>query len=143
MTSETLISEADAIIGQLMAPDGVSDPYPLYDRLRTIAPNYLSAVGVRFVSSHEVVTELMRSKDFGQSFGLGSEGRDDSSFLHTIKESLILANPPTHTRLRKLVSPAFSAQNMNALIPRIQERVDRLLDVMARKLDLSVRTLMI
>jgi len=134
MTSETLVAEAEEIIQQLMAPVGVSDPYPLYDRLRTIAPNYRSVSGLRFASSYEVVAELLRSKDFGQSFGYGSDNHPDNSFISTVKESLILANPPQHTRLRKLVTPAFTVQKMNALTPRIQEQVSELLDVMAEKM---------
>src|ERR1700722_4651414 len=123
MTPQTLTSEPDAIIGELMSPVGVSDPFPLYDRLRTIAPNHLSATGVRFVSGYNLCFELLRSTDFGQSFGLGSDsqGPDRSSFIDMIKESLILSNPPEHTRLRKLVSRAFSARQINELIPRIQD----------------------
>lgn len=132
MTHDTAVLEADAIIGQLLSPAALENPYPMYDRLRELAPNHLSAVGVRFVSTHELCLELLKSKDFGQSFGLGSEGRDtESAFITTIKESLILSDPPRHTRLRKLVNLAFSARMIKELSPRIQERVDSLLDDMA------------
>ena len=135
MTLDVATMAPDEIIGALMSPVALADPYPLYDRLRTIAPNHLSAVGVRFVSTHDLCGELLRSRDFGQSFGFGSEGTDeDSTFIAMIKESLILANPPVHTRLRKLVSLAFSARMIKELSPRIQERVDGLLDVLAVKM---------
>ncbi len=124
--TQSLTMDADTLIGTLMSPETLQDPYPVYDRLREIAPNHLTAVGVRFVSTHELCMELLKSKDFGQSFGLGSEG--GSTFLATIKESLILSNPPRHTRLRKLVSLAFSGRMIRDLTPRIQERVDGLLD---------------
>jgi cytochrome P450 len=51
-----------------------------------------------------------------------------------IKESLILLNPPEHTRLRRLVSLAFSTRMIKDLSPRIQDRVDALLDVVAEKM---------
>ena len=140
MTQTIEALSADEIIGMLMSPVAMEDPYPLYERLRTIAPNHRSAVGVRFVSTYELVGELLRSKDFGVSYGFGSEGRDDEhAFLEMMKESLILLNPPQHTRLRKLVSLAFSGRMIKELTPRIQERVDELVDEFAAKLDRGER----
>ncbi|AKI98676.1 cytochrome P450 PksS [Archangium gephyra] len=42
--------------------------------------------------------------------------------------SLIMMDPPDHTRLRKLVQPNFTARAMEALEPRVQRLVDELLD---------------
>ncbi len=132
MTQDTAVLEADAIIGQLMSPVALENPYPMYDRLRQLAPNHVSAVGVRFVSTHDLCSELLTSDDFGQSFGLGSEGRDaESAFLVTVKESLISPDPPCPTRLRKFVDKAFLARLIEELSPRIQEQIDGLLDDMA------------
>jgi cytochrome P450 len=129
MTRQLIDMNADELIGTLMSPDALRDPYPIYDRLREIAPNHLTGLGVRFVSTHELCLELLKSKDFGQSFGFGSEGDgEESTFITTIKESLILSNPPRHTRLRKLVSLAFSGRMIKELTPRIQERLDDLMD---------------
>jgi cytochrome P450 len=45
-----------------------------------------------------------------------------------IAHSLIMLDPPDHTRLRKLVQPSFNARAMEALKPRIQRIADELLD---------------
>lgn len=45
-----------------------------------------------------------------------------------IAYSLIMLDPPDHTRLRKLVQPNFTARAMDALKPRVQKLVDELLD---------------
>ncbi|WPB77349.1 cytochrome P450 [Archangium violaceum] len=42
--------------------------------------------------------------------------------------SLIMLDPPDHTRLRKLVQPNFTARAMEQLEPRVQRLVDELLD---------------
>jgi cytochrome P450 len=42
--------------------------------------------------------------------------------------NMITADPPDHTRLRKLVSKAFTARRMEMLRPRIQELTDELID---------------
>lgn len=54
--------------------------------------------------------------------------RDISAAMHT---HLLSANPPDHTRLRKLVSAAFTQRRVEALAPRIQAITDGLLDGLA------------
>jgi cytochrome P450 len=44
---------------------------------------------------------------------------------------LLGTNPPDHTRLRRLVTAAFTARRVEALVPRIQEIADGLLDDLA------------
>ena len=44
---------------------------------------------------------------------------------------LLSANPPDHTRLRRLVSAAFTQRRIEALTPRIQDIADALLDELA------------
>jgi cytochrome P450 len=136
MRQDTATLEADAIINELMSPQMQEDPYPLYDRLRELAPNHMSGFGVRFVSTHALCTELMRSKDFGQSFGMSSGAGDaGSTFLETVKDMLILMDPPNHTRIRKLVTLAFSARMIQELTPRIRERIEALLDGIAEAVE--------
>lgn len=135
MTQMTQPNRADVIIGTLMAPKGPADPYPYYEELREIAPNHVTPDGLRFVSTYDLCSELLRSKDFGQSFGFGAEGREDeSAFIRMIRESLILLNPPEHTRLRRLVSLAFSARMIKDLEPKIQARIDGLMDNLAEQM---------
>lgn len=49
----------------------------------------------------------------------------------TLRFTMINRDPPDHTRMRKLVVRAFSAQRVDALRPRIEERARQLLDQMA------------
>jgi cytochrome P450 len=44
---------------------------------------------------------------------------------------LLSTNPPDHTRLRRLVTAAFTVRRVEALTPRVQEITDDLLDAMA------------
>jgi cytochrome P450 len=45
-----------------------------------------------------------------------------------LSRSMLGADPPEHTRLRRLVSRAFTARRVEALRPRVQEITDALLD---------------
>jgi len=47
-------------------------------------------------------------------------------------KSMMAMDPPEHTRLRRLVMPAFTARRTERLRPRIQEIADGLLDGMVR-----------
>ncbi len=44
----------------------------------------------------------------------------------------LLLDPPQHTQLRKLISAAFAPKLINALRPKVQQRVDELIDVIAK-----------
>ncbi len=46
--------------------------------------------------------------------------------------SVLTSNPPDHTRLRKLVTSAFTARRVKELRPRVQETTDGLLDALGR-----------
>ncbi len=53
--------------------------------------------------------------------------------IRPLLNSLLMRDPPDHTRLRKLVQPSFSPRVMDALKPRIQRIVDDLLDKAERE----------
>jgi hypothetical protein len=46
--------------------------------------------------------------------------------------SLVFNDPPTHTRVRRLLAPSFTPRTLRALQPRIEALVDRLLDAAAK-----------
>jgi cytochrome P450 len=52
--------------------------------------------------------------------------------LHAAMDTHLLSiNPPDHTRLRRLVTAAFTVRRVEALAPRVQEIADALLDDLA------------
>jgi hypothetical protein len=59
--------------------------------------------------------------------------RDDTLFSaeHGLTGSMLVSNPPDHTRLRTLVSKAFTPRTVSKLTARVEELVDGLLDAVA------------
>jgi cytochrome P450 len=55
-----------------------------------------------------------------------------------VGDSMIAMDPPDHTRLRKLAVRYFSAKNVEALRPRLQEIADELLDAIVAREDQQV-----
>lgn len=123
--------DPDDILIELLSEPQTQDPYPLYRALRETAPNHPSMLGVRFVSSHGGCTELMRSHDFTTGFGLAGGGFEDRPFIKKTMEILVFTNGDQHTRLRRLVGIAFQQRMVEAVVPRLQAFIDKLLDDLA------------
>ncbi|MFI8951903.1 cytochrome P450 [Streptomyces sp. NPDC053750] len=109
------------------------DPYPVYARLRVQGPvhrirmpegNTEAWLVVGYEAGRAVLTNPTLSKDWGKaspSLPLGAI----SSGPHMLR-----ADPPDHTRLRKLVAREFTARRVEELAPSIQKTTDTLLDRM-------------
>jgi len=129
------------------APGFTDDPYPQYATMREQAPVYEHPFGFWLLTRYEEVSWLLRAA--------GMSVEDDNvaadSLLRQIREdvfgdgaprasalSMLDRDPPDHTRLRKLVSKAFTPRAIQALRPRITELVDGMLATMAeqRRVDL-------
>ncbi len=100
---------------------GREDPYPIYEQIREQGPFVETPLGNLATVDHAVCSELLRSR----RWGVQPEGEDpppdfDLSFLDR--------NPPDHTRLRRLVAPAFSPRRIGELRVRVEKTVDGLLD---------------
>jgi cytochrome P450 len=114
----------------LLDPDFLADPYPIYHRLRAEDPVHRHPIGFYVLTRYEDVSAFLRDPRFGKSgyqalferrFGGGPEG----SWLAL---SMLFRDPPDHTRLRALVSQAFTPRVVDTLRGRIQAIVDRLLE---------------
>src|SRR5204863_8940436 len=54
--------------------------------------------------------------------------------MHMLSENMLLfVAPPQHTRIRGLVSQAFTPRRVEALRPRLTEMLDAMLDDLARQ----------
>jgi cytochrome P450 len=113
----------------------LDDPYPTYRALREYAPVHRMADGTCFLTRYDDLVEVYRdtrtwSSDktiqFKPAFG-------DSLLYEHHTTSLVFNDPPLHTRVRKLLAPAFTPRALNALRPRIEALVDRLLDTAAER----------
>lgn len=114
-------------------PDFRADPYPTYERLRAETPVLATPIGMLVLSRHADCVQLLHhpttSTDqrksalyqaFAQTMDVDPfEGREPS---------FLFLDPPDHTRLRGLVSHAFTPRRIRDLQTRIAEIVDELLD---------------
>jgi cytochrome P450 len=111
-------------------PAFLSDPYPTYRTLRERAPVHRLPDGSFFLTRYDDLAQVYRDTstwssdkkiDFKPNFG-------DSLLYEHHTTSLVFNDPPVHTRVRKLLAPAFTPRAVHVLEPRIEALVDRLLD---------------
>jgi len=119
-------------------PSFVADPYGAYATLREQAPVlYDPGTDHWLVSRHGDVNGLLRDRRFGRTYlhlashaetGHPEDVPGSRSFWHLIRNGILDMEPPDHTRVRRLVSKAFTPRTVEALRPRVQALVDGLVD---------------
>jgi cytochrome P450 len=119
-----------------LSPDFIRDPYPHYDRLRTVDPVHVTPFGQFVCSRHADVSLVMRDKRFGKDFVDRTRRRYGPEIMNelvfrSMSHWMLQADPPDHTRLRGLVVKAFTARRVEDMRPRIQEIVDQTIDAVA------------
>lgn len=110
-------------------PFPTDDPYPAYHAARAQAPvQWNERLGAHLVLSHEHAAAVLRSPEWSSdprnspqllaSFGGPGSGSELWS------ESLLMSDPPAHTRLRSAVNRFFTPH----AVQRIRERVTAIVD---------------
>jgi cytochrome P450 len=118
------------------SPDFVADPYPTYEALRRDDPVFFDEpTGQWVVTRHEDVNALLRDRRLGRSylhvasheeFGRPAEPEFLAPFWNLIRAGMLDVEPPDHTRLRRLVSKAFTPRMVEGLRARIRELAEEL-----------------
>lgn len=126
----------------MIDPAFVDNPFPHYETIRAKGRLFDNGFVLNTVS-HPVATAVLRSPDFGVA---GRIGGDMPRILRiaqaaggrgplgpAMPPSMLAADPPDHTRYRKLVSRAFTARAVAGLRSRTEEIAAGLLDGLAAR----------
>ena len=101
----------------------LDDPYPTYSALRKRSPVHRLPDGSFFLTRYDDLAQVYRDTstwssdkkiDFRPNFA-------DSLLYEHHTTSLVFNDPPYHTRVRKLLAPAFTPRALRALQARIEE----------------------
>lgn len=127
-------AEVDQWLLELTQPEGRDDPYPRYEALRRTAPVALAEDGAivltRYADCHAVLHDPRYGRPDAEELfaSLGLPNWKDLAAIWTLNTSMLSVNPPQHTRLRRLVSRAFTARTVEQLRAPVAGLVDSLLD---------------
>jgi cytochrome P450 len=103
------------------------DPFPSLDRLRRVAPVNQTPMGVWRLSRHADCVRLLRGVRCGVRHLDGTMPRD-RTLGSAAGEFMLEQDPPNHTRLRKLVSKAFTPRAAERWRPRAEAIANQCLD---------------
>ena len=124
-------------LAELADPAILPDPYPLLARLREASPfaEYDGAFVVvgRHADCSAVLRDPSASSERGKSLIAAATARRTRE-----RPSFLSLDPPDHTRLRRLVSKAFTPRTIARLEPRIRDITSQLLTAAAAAGQLEV-----
>lgn len=125
------------LFSQLNLPNGHTDPYDIYEEMRSRGPMLPTRLGNYTTTSHQLCNEVLRNRQFGPSPEDGSEDLANQAGLDL---SLLELNPPDHTRIRRLAAPAFTPRRMAGYAALVDQAIQRLLDQCERDREFDVMT---
>jgi pimeloyl-[acyl-carrier protein] synthase len=121
---------------QLLDPQVLADPYPLYHRLRTEDPVHWDPfLHAWVVTRYADVVRVLH--DFQADRTPTPQQLTDMGLSHinpiaaVMVKQMLFMDPPAHTRLRSLASSAFTPSRVEVLRSHIQGIAERLIDAIA------------
>ena len=111
------------------------DPYPALKRLRESQPVHQAPFGMWRLTRYDDIERLLREVRAGVRRSDGTRPGEESTGG---SEFMLQQDPPDHTRLRKLVSKAFTPRAIERWRPRAEVIVEELLDRVEAKGELDV-----
>lgn len=127
---------AETVVFNPADPSFRADPYPTYARLRELDPVHHAPWGAWVVSRYADCLAVLKDPRASSDPSRSDAYRRalEQGLLKPAEEALgrappfLIRDPPDHTRLRGLVSTAFTPKVVEGMRPRIQQIVDELLD---------------
>ncbi len=135
------MTEADVqpVFFNPLEPGYVEDPFPHLAEMRAADPVHHSLIERWILFRYDDVFQLLRDPTLSVSDENADwEGSERAALFAKVLDgempepstSILNVDPPDHTRLRKLVSKAFTPRTIEQLRPSIQAMVDEALDRM-------------
>lgn len=132
-------------INDLLSQETKRDPHTFYAQLRSMEPlYYVEGLNAWVVTTYEDALFVLKDPRFTKDNrkiaqpGNGQDSLQDEAYGKL--RFMLMTDPPDHTRLRSLVSKAFTPRTIEQLRPRIQQITDELLDAVQEqgKMDLII-----
>jgi cytochrome P450 len=143
-------TRADELLLELfLTHEGHQDPHSRYRELHRIAPVHVSGTGDVVLCRYDDCRALLRDDRFGKNLQpRGVPGAEDSAAMEFRRQraeeladapvSMLLLNPPDHTRIRGLVNRAFTPRRVEGLRDHITALAEECFDDMAEAGDIDL-----
>lgn len=123
---------AEITMNDFLSQETKRDPHTFYAQLRSTEPLfYVEGLNAWVLTTYEDALFVLKNprftKDSRKIVRPGSEQSSAQEMAFRMR-TMLMVDPPDHTRLRALVSKAFTPPMIEQLRPRIQQITDDLLD---------------
>jgi cytochrome P450 len=120
-------------------PSFAEDPYPHWQALREQDPVHQTPLGLWLLLRYEDIQRFVRDPQLSVEDRHARPGLLEAAARAALGDrydenaakgsrAMLNVDPPDHTRLRRLVSKAFTPRTIERLRPRVEELVDEALD---------------
>ncbi len=147
------IDADNVLLRLLLTPEGRADPYSHYRQLRDTAPVLRSSFGPIVLSRYADCMTALRDPRLGRGTALRAAGSSPlgfagfdvdpalrDAFFDRAGNNMLFADPPDHTRLRRLVSRAFTPKRIESLRPAVEAMVDGFVEALLAAGEVDVMT---
>lgn len=133
-TAEHAANEAFAEI--LFSPEGLDDPFSRYHRLREAVPVHRTTLGTWVLTRYDDVDAFLRSRDVNKDIHVWMAGRfsgewDQHPALGKLAANMLWANPPDHSRLRRIANKGFTPARVAEHRAYVEGRFEELIAPLA------------
>ncbi|MEV4164849.1 cytochrome P450 family protein [Nonomuraea dietziae] len=117
-----------------LSPEFGTDPYAVYAGLRAEGPvhaiDFPPGASAFVVVDHEHARPALNDPRLSKNLSNGPEWFREaiSQENPVLGDNMLMSDPPDHTRLRRVVSKAFTPRRIERLRPRVQAITDELID---------------
>jgi len=117
-------------------PAFLDDPYPTFAALRAQGPIHSHpGMGLYLAVSYAACDAVLRDRALGRIWKDKEPAEQFPAFNLLHRTSILESEPPTHTRLRRLVAGAFGRGHVERMRPWISDLADRLVAGLVERLD--------
>lgn len=103
------------------------NPYPVFQKIRETAPLMPTMPGAFVATGYTECAAVLRGLKFGHGDGALVATQLSTDEDGNVVKPFVFMDPPDHTRVRSLVTKAFSARMIEQLRPRAQQLVEQLI----------------
>ncbi|WP_248833395.1 cytochrome P450 [Frankia sp. Mgl5] len=109
----------------MLRPENRANPYPYYRAARELGPLVPTPLGAHLVTGHDDCMTVLSDPRWGHGYSEGISPIRPGVAAEDIPGSFIRMDPPDHTRLRGLVSKAFTPREVARLRPLVERTAER------------------
>ena len=132
-------------VAKVLSRRAAVDPYPLYERIRARGDVARHPIGLHVTADYAACRAVLRDNDFyvepavkhgGIAWAVDPD--DEYALAHPMEQSLLMLNPPGHTRLRRIAAPAFTPNALREYTPRAEAIAAQFLDQLAGRTEFDL-----